>query len=611
MGIRDISYFVRSTGIGSTDSRRVQKQFTEVVHDGKNNLYAMSNNDAVYKSENLGLTWNILPTPKVPRGGICCDSSGSIAVAMFDNTIAYSENSGKNWRVSSSSIATTVASTSVAISSLAFYSSSTDGKFIVGGTNTLGSNNNPTCYYFTASISFLSSTIVESFQESGLLQGGITDIKLRQNPSERLFVVLSWVGASFHIANLKTKDSILLPLTNSFYSSSVDNGAPNGFTNLASVALDSDGLNSYTYLTFPESSQSKFFSSSTGNSGTFLRPIQWQSTNGEISASVYSAYSSKNNMLYYYSRRGLLSSSLDIYNQSGSFIKNDGRSNFFNKYYGGAILANGVLIDYGSFIGGTAGVNGTDGFIERTVLTSNSESFANSTFATSINYVTTSSYFSGSLVNAYILNNVSEYPFHSPYSQMKSVRLGSVDSGKVGYTDDCIIQVKRLGSFVQIMWPKQDSNFSLKGFSETSKIIKVGELNTTFTSGDYVDVGDYDSMTLFCYIKKYASGTLDDVVVQVERKPLKDINFTIEQGVEVSTSGSYVEARHRDLYNVKQIDYGDLTISEIGWPIDIDLVNTKRLRISAKHKNGQALQSNKNLIVYGRFIKSSKDHNET
>lgn len=213
--------------------------------------------------------------------------------------------------------------------------------------------------------------------------------------------------------------------------------------------------------------------------------------------------------------------------------------------------------------------------------------------------------------NNYILNNVSEYPFNSPYSQMKNIRLGTAESGKVGSDENSIIKINRIGSYVQIMWPAQDVNISLKGYSEDSKTVKVGSLESTFSSGDYVDVGEYDKMTLFCYLKKYSSGTLDDVVIQVERKPLKDINYTIEQGVEIATSGSYTEARHRDLYNVKEIDYGDLAITEIGWPIDIDLVNTKRLRISAKHKSGQASDDNKNLIIYGRFIKSSKDHNET
>jgi hypothetical protein len=81
--------------------------------------------------------------------------------------------------------------------------------------------------------------------------------------------------------------------------------------------------------------------------------------------------------------------------------------------------------------------------------------------------------------------------------------------------------------------------------------------------------------------------------------------------VTYNASGSLAtEARLSDLTFKKQINYGDLSISNIGWPIDIPLVNTREIQISAMQANGQPVGNN-NLIVYGRFIKHDKNVNET
>jgi hypothetical protein len=61
----------------------------------------------------------------------------------------------------------------------------------------------------------------------------------------------------------------------------------------------------------------------------------------------------------------------------------------------------------------------------------------------------------------------------------------------------------------------------------------------------------------------------------------------------------------------KEINYGDLSVTEIGWPIDIPLTNVKEVRISAKHQNGQLDDHNANFIVYGRFIKADLTRGET
>lgn len=101
------------------------------------------------------------------------------------------------------------------------------------------------------------------------------------------------------------------------------------------------------------------------------------------------------------------------------------------------------------------------------------------------------------------------------------------------------------------------------------------------------------------------------MVIQVERKPLNNVGFTTEQAVSYSVSGSIAEARLRDVNFMKEIDYGDLSLKEIGWPIDVPLTNVKQIRISAKHKNGQSAEENKNFIVYARLIKGDSTKTET
>lgn len=259
-------------------------------------------------------------------------------------------------------------------------------------------------------------------------------------------------------------------------------------------------------------------------------------------------------------------------------------------------------------------------YILRGIRTANSSSIGPSTFAPSFQAALNE--FTGSFsfgIPTYpftndgaFLANVSEFPHSQGLWQMKNTVLGTLSSGKIGSNENAIIQVKHIGSTVQIMWPRQiNADSSVKGYGDLSVGQSVGKLTNTFDPGDFIDVTEFDHMSLYCYLRKQASGTLDDVVIQIERKPLTNIGFTTEQTVAYSTSGSFTEARLRDLLFKKQIDYGDLSITEIGYPIDIPLTNIKQVRISARHASGQVDDKNKNLVVYGRFIKSSKDTNET
>jgi hypothetical protein len=239
----------------------------------------------------------------------------------------------------------------------------------------------------------------------------------------------------------------------------------------------------------------------------------------------------------------------------------------------------------------------------------NAESLSTLTFATSFGYAKNSLFLSE---EAFSLANVSEFPHSSGLFQMKNLILGTRSSGKAGNSDDSIVKISHIGSTVKIMWPRQANVESLvRGYGDLSLGQSIGKLTSVLDPGDFIDVTEFDHMALYCYLKKQASGTLDDVVIQVERKPLANVGFTTEQGISYSTSGSFVEGRLRDINYVKEIDYGDLSISEIGWPIDIPLTNVKQVRISAKHKNGQLDDLNKNFIVYGRFIKSDGTKTET
>jgi hypothetical protein len=162
------------------------------------------------------------------------------------------------------------------------------------------------------------------------------------------------------------------------------------------------------------------------------------------------------------------------------------------------------------------------------------------------------------------------------------------------------------------MWPKQDSIIKpIKGFGDFSAGERSGKLSTAFQPGEEMDVTPYDHVCLYGYLSKEASGTLDDVVITVERKPTTDNAFTIDQSVSYSLSGSKTEARLTDIEYKKEIDYGDLSINKIGFPIDVPLTNTKVMRVSVKQRLGQSNDLNKNFILWGRFIKSSKDTNET
>jgi hypothetical protein len=208
-------------------------------------------------------------------------------------------------------------------------------------------------------------------------------------------------------------------------------------------------------------------------------------------------------------------------------------------------------------------------------------------------------------------NNIAEFPHSCGIFQMPSMILGSQTTGKIGNTEDSIIQVNHFGSVVHVMWPSQsDTEGLIKGFGDFSAGERSGKLTTEFQPGTSYNVTEHDHLSLYCYVKKEFSGTLDDVIIMVERKPLKNLGYAPEHAIEYLVSGSKVEGILRDIEYKKSINYGDLSITEIGFPIDIPLTNVREARVKAKHRVGQA-EENKNLIIWGRLIKADKNTNET
>jgi hypothetical protein len=253
--------------------------------------------------------------------------------------------------------------------------------------------------------------------------------------------------------------------------------------------------------------------------------------------------------------------------------------------------------------------SGKTSILKKGRFTSNSASLGPMMLATSFGYM--KSEISGTAEEAFKLNNVSEFPHAGGLFQMKNMILGTTDSGKIGRDSDAIIQVKHLGSVVYVMWPKQaDQDIPVRGFGDLSIGQRSGKLTTTHVPGEVVDVTPFDHLALYCALRKEASGTLDNIEIKIERRPLKSVGFSTEQTVEYAASGSVTVARLSDLVFKKEINYGDLDIREVAFPIDVPLVNVKELRVSARHIVGQE-DVNKNFIIWGRLIKSSKDTNET
>lgn len=239
-------------------------------------------------------------------------------------------------------------------------------------------------------------------------------------------------------------------------------------------------------------------------------------------------------------------------------------------------------------------------------LTANSSSLGPTSLAASVSYVSNETF--TSTEQKFKLMNISEFPHSSGFFQMRNLVLGTTDAGTIGTSEDNIIQVKHFGSKVDIMWPKQsDQTIPIRGYADFGVGARAGKLVTQFEPGDISNVENFDHLALYCYLTKETSGTLDNIEIHVERRPLRDTGFATEQVLELSSSGNITVGALRDMTYRKQIDYGDLNIKEIGFTIDMPLLNVRQIRVKARQTVGQSDDENRNFIIRGRFIKSEEE----
>lgn len=202
-----------------------------------------------------------------------------------------------------------------------------------------------------------------------------------------------------------------------------------------------------------------------------------------------------------------------------------------------------------------------------------------------------------------VLHNVAEFSHIGGQQQSPRIVLGTRDRGTFGPSDSSIVQIKYIGSLVQILWPEQNGQ-PVSSITGLDSLQFAGSVGTGFSNGTSIDVTNYDSLSLYCYAQKQTSGTLDAIQIQVQRKPIKSVAFANDQAVNYVASGSQAtEATYTDIIHTKNIDYGDLSLKQISYVIDLSLKNVKEVRIAAKQKYGQD-ETNRSFVVWGRLINS-------
>jgi len=271
--------------------------------------------------------------------------------------------------------------------------------------------------------------------------------------------------------------------------------------------------------------------------------------------------------------------------------------------------AQAITIDSGDNIY-VVGKSGGIGLVKKGFLTANSASLGPRVLATSIGYVQEEPV-SGSLIEAFQLSNISEFPHSQGIFQMPNLVLGTKDSGKLGRDEDSIVRVRFFGSVVRVLWPKQDDQLlPVKGLADLSSGERAGKLTTEFQPGEFFQVTDFDHVALYGYARVEESGSLDSIEIRVEKRPLRDLAFAKEQSLEISTSSSLgvdvAVAEVQDFIYKKPINYGNTGDPNQGFVIDVPLTNVKDFRVSARHTNGQN-EANKNFIMWARFIDSETE----
>jgi hypothetical protein len=303
--------------------------------------------------------------------------------------------------------------------------------------------------------------------------------------------------------------------------------------------------------------------------------------------------------------RGYIGGSNLLLQKSEEFTAN----NWDNVYNGIDVndFINGVYVDTDSDTILLVGTKNSSAkcFIAKGQRQSNSDFIGPQMLATSARYFSVD--ISGNLESKAQLFNVSEFPHSMGIYQMPNMILGTQTRGSIGSKDTDIIQITYFGSVVKVLWPAQKIDIPVKGFGDVAPGQRVGKLTTNFEPGATENVTKYDHLSLYCYILKEVVGTQDHLEIKVERRPLKSAGYAPDQAIDYDVSGSFAVANLRDIIYKKDIDYSNLDIKEIGFPIDIPLVNVREIRVSARLSTGQTAEENKNFIVWGRLIRSTEE----
>jgi hypothetical protein len=372
-------------------------------------------------------------------------------------------------------------------------------------------------------------------------------------------------------------------------------------TSTADVTATPDGqvFVSTAVLTSSFQYQCRIFSSATGNSGTFsagravypaLNSYQVQTfLAADSKGSVYYGIGDSSWKVVASNDKGVTWSPIidrQLVATGGSFIES------LQVSPSDLLLVTGFTYDPVTAYNGSFSIVGS--------LKSNKGTFGPTSLASAQSYVT--GLVSGSVTRKYKLGNIAEFPHYGGLFQMKNLVLGTQNKGPIGIGDDKVVEIRHVGSVANVLWPDQSRlNAPVLGFGESSIGQSPGNLTTGFTYGTPFDCSGYDHVSLYCYALIRTPGTLDDVVIQIQRRPLLSVGFATDQAVEYATSGSITEARYRDILHTKAIEYGDMTNTQISYVIDVPLVNVREIRVGAKQKNGQDLP-NQNFLVWGRFV---------
>src|SRR3990167_3164225 len=558
MGIRNTSYYGWNTieTFHPVSPGLVSASYTGITSDSSGTLYAcgwasisssfFTGSAFIRRSKNDGKTWDTVYSTSSAGTGVGHINNKALSIGVSQNDIIYCIThfwlpSNASFVISSSDHGATWGQQGVFINDVT--SPFTDTK--------------PGLAFNTASMVFVTETAqrVYSSSDNGSTWGsqGVFDAPddafasgIAVAPNQTVYIVGGGGGAPLEILK-STNHGVTWtnvqpsPITNNPYLLDVVVDSQNRvFVAAISSSVADDSTNNCTIL-------------SSSDAGT-----SWRSASIDSGLGPHIPYAirvdSKDNIYVF----GLTGSNRDSENTKWYATRSPGfGKNWNNKSIDifDSARALGAFIDTKDNIY-VVGRRSSKAIIRKGSLTANSASIGPRMLNSSFGYVIEE--FSGSAIEKFRLNNISEFPHSSGLYQMKNIVLGTTTRGKAGRSDDSIIQISHIGSFVKVLWPRADADIEVRGIGESIGQ-KAGSLATDWQPGDFIDVssGSFDSLSLHCYVLVGISGTSDDALIKIETRPLRDLSFTIDQTIEQTISSSLAtEKIYRDDIHRKTIKIG-------------------------------------------------------